>query len=88
MALSVTAVGPVPVSVVLDDATATIENLGDRPLRFMVARMADEAAPEDLGAGHLLLPGARVDVKRAAEDAPLWVWSDRPTRIGVAARLN
>lgn len=65
----------------------TVENLGDRELRFVVGEAARENAPADREAGHLLLPapGRRCGSKNAAY--PLWVWSDPPTTIGVSAAL-
>lgn len=85
--LAPTAIGVAPVSVLLPAAVSTIENLGSRPLRFVVAESAAEQAPADRRDGHLLQPGEREDVERLAADAPLWAWSDYPTRIGVGARL-
>ena len=64
------------------DGDHVFENLGPRPLRFVVAAAAGEPAPLDLRAGHLLLPGQRETV-RTASGVPVWAWSDYPTRLGV-----
>ena len=85
MALSAAAVGRVPVDVAAAlnlDGDRVVENLGQRPLRFVVAEAAGEAAPADLGAGQLLQPGQRETVRTTAGQ-PLWAWSPFPTRIGV-----
>ena len=85
MALLTHAVGAAPVDVgaALNlDGNRVFENLGARPLRFVVAAAAGEMAPLDVRAGHLLLPGRRETVATAA-GAPVWVWSEHPTRLGV-----
>ena len=84
MALSKHAVGAAPVDVgaALNlDGNRVIENIGSRPLRFVVAEAAGEAAPTDLGAGQLLRPGQRETV-RATSGVPLWVWAPFPTVVG------
>ena len=87
MALSPTDVGPIPVAVAAGAALVAVENVGDRPLRFVVGEAADEAAPSDLGAGHLLQPGERETVRLGDAAYPLWAWSAFPTRIGISPRL-
>ena len=87
MALSLTDVGRVPVAVAAGAALVAVENLGDRPLRFVVGEAADEAAPADLEAGHLLQPGQRETVRLGDAAFPLWAWSAFPTRIGISTRL-
>lgn len=85
MALLTQPIGPVPVDVGAAlglDGDRVFENLGQRPLRFVVAAAAGETAPLDLRAGHLLLPGRRETVRTAA-GTPVWAWSDQPTRLGV-----
>lgn len=72
---------PADVAAALDAGTWVLENLGSRPLRF-VAGAAGESAPEDPRDGHLLHPGAREAIAIAA-GAPLWAWSDFPTRAGL-----
>lgn len=87
MALRVTDVGAAPARIAGAGATFALENLGQRPLRFVVGQSAGEAAPSDLGAGHLLLPGRRETVRLGDAANPVWVWSDYPTRVGVSAAL-
>lgn len=87
MALQVADVGQAPVSIAAGAAVVTLENLGERPLRFVVGQAADEMAPADLEAGHLLLPGQRETVRLGDAAHPIWAWSDRPTRLGVSAPL-
>lgn len=87
MALSVTDVGAAPARIDPGVATVTVENLGQRPLRFVVGEAAAEAAPKDLGAGHLLQPGERETVQLCAAANPIWAWSALGTRIGVSAAL-
>ena len=86
----VTVVEVEPVKVALAAETATIENLGDRPLRFVLMEAVDEAAPENRRDGHLLGPGGRQAIERIRSRDPLglWAWSDHPTRIGVGPRLD
>ena len=85
MALRPHAVGAVPVDVgaaLALDGDHVIENIGGRPLRFVVADAPGEAAPLDPRAGHLLQPGQRETVRTAA-GTPVWAWSNHPTRLGV-----
>ena len=85
MALLKHAVGAVPVDVgaALNlDGNRVLENIGGRPLRFVVAESAGEAAPTDLSAGQLLRPGQR-ELVGAVSGQPLWAWAPFPTRIGV-----
>ena len=83
----VTDVGAVPVAVAPGAAVVAVENLGDRPLRFVVGETAAEAAPADLQAGHLLMPGQRETVRLGDAAYPLWAWAPFPTQIGVSAPL-
>ena len=87
MALQVTDVGPAPVAIAAGAALVTVENLGDRPLRFVVGEAANEAAPADPEAGHLLQPGGRETVRLGDAAYPLWAWAPYPTAIGVSAPL-
>ena len=73
---------PVDVGAALNlDGNRVFENIGQRPLRFIVADAPGEAAPLNPRAGHLLQPGARETVRTAA-GTPVWAWADYPTRIG------
>ena len=78
-------VGPVPVDVgaaLSLDGDRVLENLGQRPLRFVVAEAAEEMAPLDPRAGHLLQPGQRETVRTVA-GTPVWAWAPYATRLGV-----
>lgn len=64
------------------DGDRVFENVGLRPLWFVVADAQNEPAPTDPRAGHLLQPGQRETV-RTAMGTPVWVWSQHETRLGV-----
>ena len=87
MALAIAAIGAAPTRIAPGADVVTVENLGGRPLRFVVGEAAGEAAPSDLGAGHLLGPGRRETVRLGEAAFPIWAWAPYPTRIGVSARL-
>ena len=92
MGLRVADIGRGPLDIAarfgLDGERVTLENLGSSALRFVVAAAAGEAAPDDRGAGHLLLPGAREPVQSGAAGVPLWAWSGHPTLIGSSPALG
>ena len=88
MALTPTDVGAVPVAIAAGATLVTVENLGKRPLRFVIGQAADETAPADLDAGHLLHPGAREIVRLGDSAYPIWAWAPYPTVIGVSAPLT
>lgn len=87
MAVAARAVDPVPTRIDPGADIVTVENIGDRPLRFVVGEAAAEAAPADLKAGHLLQPGQRETVRLGDAAYPIWAWSSFPTQIGVSAPL-
>ena len=86
MAILMQAVGvaPVDVGAALNlSGKRVFDNMGSRELRFVVADAASEAAPTNAIAGHVLHPGQRTPVRTTAGE-PVWVWSSRPTVLGVA----
>ena len=85
--LQQTAVGPVPVRLNPGAKLVTIENLGERPLRFVVGEAAAETAPAGLEAGHLLQSGQREIVRLGDAAYPIWAWSDFPTQVGLSPPL-
>ena len=87
MAVARTPIGAAPTRIDPGAALVVIENLGHRPLRFVVGEAADEAAPADLEAGHLLQPGARETVRLGDAAYPIWAWAPISTAIGVSAPL-
>ena len=87
MAVAKTALGAAPTRIDPGAALVTLENLGERPLRFVVGEAVNEAAPTDLGAGHVLQPGQRETVRLGADTYPVWAWAPYPTAIGVSAPL-
>lgn len=91
MPLRIANVGRAPVDLaaqlMLDGSRITIENLGDRPIRFVPAAAAGEAAPEDLRAGWLLKPGERETfqpLSAAGAAFPLWAWGGGVVGVGPA----
>lgn len=87
MAVSRTEIGAAPTRIDPGAEAITLENLGKRPLRFVVGEAANEAAPTDIDAGHLLKPGRRETVRLGADTYPIWAWAPHSTRIGVSAVL-
>ena len=69
------------------DAVVTLDNVGERPLWFVVGEADAEAAPSDPGVGHLLQPGQRETVRLGADTCPIWAWAPFPTAVGVSAPL-
>ena len=75
MAIQTRMIGSAPSDVALGlSGDRVIENIGTRPLWFVVGASSGEPAPTNLDAGHLLEPGRRELVTLVA-GRPLWVWA-------------